>query len=472
LPSTTGITKKPRKQPSRRSETNAERIASAVEENEQASQPTGERTSPAEELVSEQGPQPAGERIPLAEVLANEQRLRTASERTPSAEVPANAQRTHSAGRSTPPAELLASEQRIQSADEHHPAAEASVNANNGIRETLADGSLHRYDEGLRHSDQLMSDNGGDQGDNQGGRELESRADESAHSPTHRYDEEPRYPDSPDQYRRLHWYEDGERVEVLINRRIRVRGRYLSNIRGHYGESDDEDMEQGPVEPDGDPDGHNEGYAVITGYNDRSYSNDEYSEQGPVEPDGDPDGLDADPAPPYDDYAEEQLLKVLFACVTTQRALRRKREELCTCRQAIQDANSAVRLYQKGLNGLVPHTEHDWFMHRATQGKIVEWTTRASENQDLETRINLQIEFLEERNSKYARPPQRFQHLSRESQPLRFLSQNDDFWESFAENEATCRSLMEINVKLKQSDADKNDLDEAITRNSSEISTS
>jgi hypothetical protein len=124
-----------------------------------------------------------------------------------------------------------------------------------------------------------------------------------------------------------------------------------------------------------------------------------------------------------------------------------------------------VRLYQKGLNGLVPHTEYDWFMHRATQGKIVGWTTRASENQDLETRINLQIEFLEERNSKYARPPQRFQHLSRESQPLRFLSQNDDFWESFAENEATCRSLMEINVKLKQSDADKNDLDEAITRN-------
>lgn len=277
-------------------------------------------------------------------------------------------------------------------------------------------------------------------------------ADEGFHSPPRRYGDNPmmgRYPRPPN-----------------------PGGGYLRWSRRYGSYESDEYSEEGPDESDGGPDGHNEGYAVITGYNDRSYSSDEYSGEGPVETDGDPDGLDADPAPPYDDYAEEQLLKVLFACVTTQRALRRKREELCTCRQVIQDAHSAVRLYQKGLNGLVPHTEYDWFMHRATQGKIVGWTTRASENQDLETRINLQIEFLEERNSKYARPPQRFQHLSRESQPLRFLSQNDDFWESFAENEATCRSLMEINVKLKQSDADKNDLDEAITRNSSEISTS
>jgi len=151
--------------------------------------------------------------------------------------------------------------------------------------------------------------------------------------------------------------------------------------------------------------------------------------------------------------------------VTTQRALRRNREELRSCRQDIQDANFVVRGYSTAISQLVPNTEYDWIMHRAIQGKIVQYQTEASENQDLETRINLQIEFLEERSSKYARPPQKFPHLSRESQQLGFVAQNNEFWESFTQNEATCRSLLEINAKLRQSDEDRNALDETITRN-------
>ena len=40
------------------------------------------------------------------------------------------------------------------------------------------------------------------------------------------------------------------------------------------------------------------------------------------------------------------------------------------------------------------------------------------------------------------------------------MSQHDEFWELFAQNEATCRLLLDIEL-----DADKNALDEAITRN-------
>ena len=81
---------------------------------------------------------------------------------------------------------------------------------------------------------------------------------------------------------------------------------------------------------------------MIPGYNDQDYDSDEYSDDGPVgpdgnsiQPDGDPDGL-ADPTPPYEDHAEEQLLQVLFASVTTQRALYRKLKESRKCQQDIQ----------------------------------------------------------------------------------------------------------------------------------------
>jgi hypothetical protein len=330
------ITKNPRKQPSRRNESNTDRIAGAVEENEQASQPTRERTPPAEESASEQRPQPTGEGTQLAGVLANEQ-----SGATPPAEVSVNEQRLQTAGERSPPTEVVANERILQTANERIPSAEVAVDANNG-RPFYYDynGSLvypaRRYDEDFRYPGQPMSDgqeNGSDQGGDQGGREAETPADGSVHSPAQQNDEELRYPNSPDQYERLHWYEDGERVVVHFHRRY-PGGRRPYVGPGHYEESDDEG-----------------------------------SGESPAEPDGEPDVLDADPAPPYDDYAEEQLLKVLFASVTTQRALRRKREELRSCRQDIQDANLVVRGYQTGLNELVPNTEYDWIMHRAIQRK-------------------------------------------------------------------------------------------------------
>jgi hypothetical protein len=304
-----------------------------VEESEQASQPAGEPTPPAEES---QRPQPTGERTQPAGVLANEQ-----SGATPPAEVSVNEQRLQTAGERSPPTEVVADERILQTANERAPSAEVSVNPLYGMGFYYDDdGCLcrpaRRYDEYFRNPDQPMSDgqeDGSDQGGDQGGREVETPADESVHSPAHQNDEELGYPNSPDQYERLHWYEDGERVDVHFHRRDRG-GRRPYVGPGHYEESDDEG-----------------------------------SGESPAEPDGEPDGLDADPAPPYDDYAEEQLLKVLFASVTTQRALRRKREELRSCRQDIQDANFVVRGYQTGLNELVPNTEYDWIMHRAIQRK-------------------------------------------------------------------------------------------------------
>jgi hypothetical protein len=157
LSPTARTTKKPRKQPSRRNELNANRIARAVEEDEQGSQPAGELTSPAEALANEPGLQPANEHSLSAEVSADEQR-------------------THTASGSTPPAELPASEQRIQTANERTPAAKVSASANNGMHVASADGSLHRpkrrYDDELEYPDQPLSDDHGD-GVGQDGREID-----------------------------------------------------------------------------------------------------------------------------------------------------------------------------------------------------------------------------------------------------------------------------------------------------------
>ncbi|KAM0707511.1 hypothetical protein Q7P35_004156 [Cladosporium inversicolor] len=219
-------------------------------------------------------------------------------------------------------------------------------------------------------------DDGGNQDDGQGGREIEIPANGSVHSPPRRYGDAPvmgRYPSRPNGT----WYTRGSQR-----------------------------------------------YRIIPGYNDRDYDSDEYSEEGPVEPgenpvepDGDPDGL-ADPAPPYEDHMEEQLLQVPFASVTTQRALRRKLKELRKCQQDIQDAKLVARSYQTALRELEPTTDGEWSMFRATEANIRDWETKASEKQDLETRISLQVEFLEDRADDEARSSQAssqdYSQLSRE----------------------------------------------------------
>jgi hypothetical protein len=190
--------------------------------------------------------------------------------------------------------------------------------------------------------------------------------------------------------------------------------------------------------------------------------------QGPEEPDGDPDGLDADPAPPYENYAEGPFLQVLFASVTTQRALRRKLKELRKCQQDIQDANLVARSYETALRQIEPTTDGQWSIFRATEANILVWETKASEKRDLETRISLQVEFLEDRAHEEARSSQQcspdFLHLSREGQQLGFLSRDDGFWEIFDKHQAACQSLAKITADLRHFNEYKNSVNDAIKR--------
>jgi len=413
LPSNARFTKKPRKQPSRRNGSNGNRIASAVAENEQGPQPAGERTPPEEELASEQRHQPAGERNPPAEVLDTEQRLQTANESIPPAEVLASEPMLQIGSETGPPAEVSVNEQRLQTANERIPSAEVSANA--GIRTPIyyrgleIMGSLwYESDEELRFPDQQMSDgydDGGGQRGDHAGREIENVGHGNVQSPPSIYGEGPvrrRYPSPP-------------------NRNLNGHG-YSGGIR----QNDDEDSEQGPGEPENEP------------------------------------------APPYEYRQEAVFLQGLLDGVATQRALRRKMEELRKCQQNAQDAKLVAQSYQTALREIEPTTDGEWSMFRATEANIREWETKVSKKQDFEARINLQVEFLEDRADDEARSSressQDNSQLSRERRQLEFLSRDDDFWETFDNYQAACQSLTNIDLDLRQSNAYKNSVNEAIKR--------
>ncbi|GAB7329194.1 hypothetical protein MBLNU13_g01012t1 [Cladosporium sp. NU13] len=299
-----------------------------------------------------------------------------------------------SAGERTPPTESSVSEQRPQSAGERTPPVEV-----------------------------LASE--------QGPETASQRTDGSAHSPSQRDNDEPRYPDSPNRYERLHWYEDGERVAILFDRtafRDQLRSGYLESLRPYIGrgESDHEDGEERTDEPE------------------------------------------EEPAPPYEYRQEAVFLQGLFDGVTTQRALRRKMEELRKCQQNAQDAKLVAQSYQTALREIEPTTDGEWSMFRATEANIREWETKASKKQDLETRISLHVEFLEDRADEEARSSREsFQddlHLSRERRQLGFLSWDDDLWEIFDKYQAACQLSTKIDSDLQQLNAYKNSVNEAIKR--------
>jgi hypothetical protein len=103
-------------------------------------------------------------------------------------------------------------------------------------------------------------------------------------------------------------------------------------------------------------------------------------------------------------------------------------------------------------------------MYRAIQAKVVEWETETREQQELETKNGLQVEFLEDRGDEGARSSQDWSHLSRESQQLEFLSQTAGLWESFDEYQAAYQSLMENDSSLRELSEYKKTVNDAITR--------
>lgn len=145
------------------------------------------------------------------------------------------------------------------------------------------------------------------------------------------------------------------------------------------------------------------------------------------------------------------FLPSLFDGVTTQRALRRKMEELRICQQNAQDAKLVVQSYQTALREIDLTTDGQWSMFRATEANIREWETKASE-QIFQTRISLQVEFLEDRADKEARSSressQDNSHLSRERRVSEFLSRDDNFWEVFDKYQAACQSLTKNRLRF------------------------
>jgi hypothetical protein len=346
-------------------------------------------------------------------MLASDHRLQYASESIPPAEVLASEPRLQIGSETDPPAEVSVNEQRLQIANERIPSAEVSANAS--IRTPIyyrgreIRGSLwYESDEELRFPDQQMSDgydDGGGQRGDHAGREIENVGHGDLQSPPSRYGEGP--------VRR--------RYPSPPNRNLNGQG-YSGGIR----QNDDEDSEQGPGEPENEP------------------------------------------APPYEYRQEAVFLQGLFDGVTTQRALRRKMEELRKCQQNAQDAKLVAQSYQTALLEIEPSTDGEWSMFRATEANIREWETKASKKQDFEARINLQVEFLEDRADDEARSfrdsSQDNSHLSRERRQLEFLSRDDAFWEIFDNYQAACQSLTKIDSDLQKSGAYKNSVNEAIKR--------
>lgn len=197
------------------------------------------------------------------------------------------------------------------------------------------------------------------------------------------------------------------------------------------------------------------GSAVFT----RRPSDEELSDYNDQGEDDVPDEGDAYPNRPTEEDNEGPFLQTLFRSVTTQRALRRKREELRTCHQDIRDAEFMEEQYQNAMTFRNPTTDAECNMHNSILGKVAEWETELSGQQDLETGISHQIKCLESRAEKQCTRNQYFPRLSQESQRLHFLSNNHDFWESFNKWQATSKSLGEIDRDLGQSKAVKDALD-------------
>lgn len=182
----------------------------------------------------------------------------------------------------------------------------------------------------------------------------------------------------------------------------------------------------------------------------------DYDDQGA---DDAPDEGDAHANPSVERYNEGPFLETLLRNVTTQRALRRKREALRTCHQDIRDAEFMVENYQIGTTFRNPTTGAEWDMHNAILRKVAEWQTELSAQQDLENGLKYQIECLESRAEKQCSRDEELSRLSQESQRLHFLSTNQDFWEPFHRWQATTRSLVESGPDLRQSEHVKGALD-------------
>jgi hypothetical protein len=161
---------------------------------------------------------------------------------------------------------------------------------------------------------------------------------------------------------------------------------------------------------------------------------------------------------------EGRFLQMVFNGVTTQRALRRKRNELRKCCQDVRDADFMVKQYQLVMDARNPATDEEWNMHNAIFELVTEWEAKLSEHQNLEQQINLEIEFLEYRAEEGIYHDGDFQQLTRDSNILQFWSGNNDFWGSFDKCQETSESLVSIGRELEQSNKDKDGFDAAMDR--------
>jgi hypothetical protein len=171
------------------------------------------------------------------------------------------------------------------------------------------------------------------------------------------------------------------------------------------------------------------------------------------------DDVDPDPNPHTEANRIGPFLQILFNGVTTQRALRRKRDELRKCCQDVRDANFMVTRYRQVANFKIPATDEDWNMHNALLLRVTEWEAKLSEQQGLEKQINSQIKYLESRAAKWTYYEQDIQQLTQERRRPQFGSDHNDFWESFDRYQATSRSLSDICHELEQSKEDSDAFD-------------
>jgi hypothetical protein len=163
---------------------------------------------------------------------------------------------------------------------------------------------------------------------------------------------------------------------------------------------------------------------------------------------------DPDPGPQIEVRNRGLILQILFNGVTTQRALRRKRDELGKCRQGVRDADSMMRKFQLKTTSGIPATDEEWNMHNATLGEVTEWKATLGEQQNLEKNLDLQIEFLGRCAEKWTRRAEIFQRSTARSHRLLFWSKVDGFWQAFDRCQATSETLVDIGRDLEQSNED------------------
>jgi hypothetical protein len=171
-----------------------------------------------------------------------------------------------------------------------------------------------------------------------------------------------------------------------------------------------------------------------------------------------------DPDPRFEMGNEGRFLQIVFNGVTTQRALRRKRDELRKCRQDVRDADSMVKQFQLETTSSIPATDEEWNMHNAALEKVTGWEATLIEQQNLEKRIDLQIEFLQCCAEKWTYHDQDFQRWPLQNHRLGFWSRNNSFWESFDRCQATSETLVNIDHELGQSNGDIGGFNRALDR--------